>query len=92
MSPLNLTMSVLENYAGEYRISEAESVKITVVGTRLFYQQAGRGSIELYPLSETRFYIEDDNSRFEFLKDDKGYYNILTINTNGKTNTGRRLN
>ena len=87
-----LPMSVLENYAGEYRISEAESVKITVVGTRLFYQQAGRGSIELYPLSETRFYIEDDNSRFEFLKDDKGYYNILTINTNGKTNTGRRLN
>ncbi len=84
-------MSILENYAGEYRISEAATVNITVVGTRLFYQQAGRGSIELYPLGETSFFIEDENSRVEFSRDEKGYFNILTISTNGQKTIARRI-
>ncbi|MFO7574586.1 MAG: amidohydrolase [Bacteroidales bacterium] len=86
-----LPMSVLENYAGEYKIVEGPAITITVVGTRLFYQQAGRGSIELYPLSETQFYIEADNSRIEFLKDEKDFFNSLTITLNGKKNTARRI-
>lgn len=85
-------MNILENYAGEYMISEGTPFTITVVGTRLFYQQAGRGSIELYPLSETQFYIEVDNSRIEFRKDENGFFNSLTITLNGKTSTARRIN
>lgn len=88
---LIVPMHILEEYAGRYSLNDNLTIDITVVGTRIFYQQRGGGSVEMYPVSETEFTLEPGNTSIKFAKDAKGFFNIMQVTTNEKTTTAPRI-
>jgi CubicO group peptidase (beta-lactamase class C family) len=66
--PVAIDAKVLLAYAGKYTFAGDDCVKIHVDGARIYADRAG----EIFPESETRFFINSSRTTVEFLKDAKG--------------------
>ena len=63
---------IYEAYVGQYELN-GMTVAITLENGRLFRQLPGRSKDELYPESETKFFLSvPAEPRLSFIKDDKG--------------------
>ena len=68
----------LRSYAGDYRLEDRFTVKVTVAGDRL--ETIWRGQkMSMVPESETTFFEEDSVRTFRFVKDDNGKIAALII-------------
>jgi len=68
----------LRSYAGDYRLEDRFTVKVTVAGDRL--ETIWRGQkMSMVPESDTSFFEEDSVRTFRFIKDDKGKVAALVI-------------
>jgi CubicO group peptidase (beta-lactamase class C family) len=83
---------ILEQYAGEYELAPEFSLTITVVGNRIFAQGTGQGSNEIYPESETKFFLEIVDAQIEFIKDASGNYSKLILYQGGQKMEAKRKN
>ena len=77
-SAIKLDPAILRSYAGEYRLHERLTVKLTVVGDRLETTWLGQ-KLHLIPESETEFFEEDSDRRLHFAKDDTGKVTTAVI-------------
>ena len=69
---------ILRSYAGDYRLEDRFTVKVTVAGDRL--ETIWRGQkMSMVPESETTFFEEDSDRTFRFIKDDDGKVAALVI-------------
>ena len=75
---------VYESYLGKYQIMGAD-VTVTADNGHLFIQARpfGPNKVELYPESETKYFITLDDVTFTFVKDDKGQVVELTVQVPG---------
>lgn len=64
--------SVLQSYTGEYELTPGFSITVTRDGSHLYGQGTGQPRFELFPSSQTRFFLKVVDAQFEFVKDDKG--------------------
>jgi CubicO group peptidase (beta-lactamase class C family) len=62
---------ILRSFAGDYRLEQRFTVKVTVAGDRLETIWLGQ-KVSMVPESETTFFEEDSDRTFRFTKDDKG--------------------
>ena len=68
----------LRSYAGDYRLEDRFTIKVTVAGDRL--ETIWRGQkMSMVPESETTFFEEDSDRTFRFIKDDNGKIAALII-------------
>jgi hypothetical protein len=68
----------LRSYAGDYRLEDRFTIKVTVAGDRL--ETIWRGQkMSMVPESETAFFEEDSDRTFRFIKDDNGKVSALVI-------------
>jgi CubicO group peptidase (beta-lactamase class C family) len=63
--------AILRSYAGDYRLEDRFTIKITVAADRLETTWLGQ-KISMVPESETTFFEEDSDRTFRFTKDDNG--------------------
>ena len=77
-SAVKLDPAILRSYAGEYRLEERLTIKITVAGDRLETTWLGQKMV-MVPESETAFFEEDSERTFRFVKDDNGNVTALVI-------------
>jgi D-alanyl-D-alanine carboxypeptidase len=68
----------LRSYAGEYRLEDRFTLKVTVAGDRLETILRGQ-KMSMVPESETTFFEEDSVRTFRFVKDDNGKIVALII-------------
>ena len=68
---IKLDPAILSSYAGEYRLEDRFTIKVSVVGDRLETMWLGE-KIVLLPESETDFFQEDSDRTFRFVKDAGG--------------------
>lgn len=75
---------VYESYAGKYKVM-GEDVTLTADNGHLFLQATpfGKEKIELYPESETKYFITFDEATFTFVKDDKGQVVEMLVQVQG---------
>jgi CubicO group peptidase (beta-lactamase class C family) len=78
-------------YAGQYIVS-GMPVTVFADGGRLLVRAAplGPNPVELFPQSETRFFMLDDDMQLTFEKDSDGAYSTLQIDGN-QVHRGRRV-
>lgn len=68
----------LRSYAGDYRLEDRFTIKVTVAGDRL--ETIWRGQkVTMVPESETTFFEQDSNRTFRFIKDDDGKVTALVM-------------
>jgi len=63
---------IYDAYVGEYEIAPGFILKVTREGDKLVSQATGQPKSEMFPESETVFFVKDANAQFTFVKDDKG--------------------
>ena len=75
---IKLDPAILSSYAGEYRLEDRFTIKMSVAGDRLETMWLGE-KIRLVPESETEFFQEDSDRTFRFVKDAGGIITSLVI-------------
>jgi CubicO group peptidase (beta-lactamase class C family) len=68
---IKLDPAILSSYAGEYRLADRFTIKVSVAGDRLETTWLGE-KITLVPESEADFFQQDSDRTFRFVKDDGG--------------------
>lgn len=81
--PVTLAASLLDAYAGFYKIDDNTKVSISREGDRLFLQITRQGRYELLPESETRFFIVQPEVLVMFVKDGSDHASELVLRQAG---------
>ena len=82
---------ILNRYAGTYNLAPGFDIVMTVEDGKLMTQATGQGKFQLFPKSETRFFLKVVPAEVEFVADENGEYNKMILYQNGQEVTGRRL-
>lgn len=74
----------LETYVGEYEINPAFSIAVTREKDKLFVQATGQERFEIFPESQTKFFLKINDARLEFVKDGTGKVVKAILNQSGR--------
>jgi CubicO group peptidase (beta-lactamase class C family) len=80
---VKLDPALLSSYAGEYRLDDRFTIKVSLAGDRLETMWLGE-KIVLLPESETDFFQEDSDRTFRFVKNAGGKVTSLIISVPGE--------
>jgi CubicO group peptidase (beta-lactamase class C family) len=82
---------IYDAYIGEYDFGQNRLMTITKEGDKLFAQRAGAPPSEMFPESETRFFLKVADVRFGFVKDSAGKVTGLILYANGQEMKGNKV-
>lgn len=88
---IKLSPEVLAQYAGDFQLAPGFIISITIEGDRIFTQATGQGKVEVYPESETRFFLKVVDAQLDFVKDETGKYNKVILHQGGRDMDGKRV-
>lgn len=83
--------ATLQSYVGTYKLAPTFSIAITHQDNKLFGQATGQPKFELFPTSNTRFYLKVVDAQVTFVKNDKGEVEQLILHQNGRDMPGKRV-
>lgn len=69
---ITVASSVLDNYVGDYQLLPSTVAVITNDGGKLFFKIDGQPKLELFPETETDFFMKAVDAQVSFVKDDTG--------------------
>jgi CubicO group peptidase (beta-lactamase class C family) len=75
---VKLNPAILSSYAGDYRLEDRFTIKVSVADSRLETTWLGE-KIALIPESEATFFEEDSDRTFRFVKDGNGKVTSLVV-------------
>jgi CubicO group peptidase (beta-lactamase class C family) len=75
--------SIYDAYVGQYELGPNLILTFTREGDKLMMQTSGRPKAEVFPESETKFFLEVMDAQFTFVKDDKGVVTHLILQPGG---------
>jgi CubicO group peptidase (beta-lactamase class C family) len=87
---IKLAPETLNRYAGDYQIMPGFILAVTVEGDRIFTQATGQSKVEIYPESETKFFLKVVDATLDFIADESGNYNKVLLHQGGKDLEGKR--
>ena len=82
--------SIYDDYTGEYELAPNTVLTISREGNKLFAHATGQFIIEIFPLSETRYFFKVVNAEISFIRDKEGDVNELTLHQEGD-HTAKRI-
>lgn len=74
---------IYDAYVGRYELTPAMILTVSKEGGRLMAQATGQSAVELFPESETKFFLKVVNAKVTFVKDDKGKVTHLILHQGG---------
>ena len=88
---MTLPAEILDRYVGVYELRPGVKIEITREGTQLRAQPTGQRKVDLFPQSETKFYLKVAQAQFEFNVDDDGVAASLTLFQSGQQRIAQRV-
>ena len=88
---VTLAASVLERYAGRYRLTPQTDVILTVEDGRIFGALSGRPKVELFAESPTRFFARAMDAQIEIRLAPDGSVAGLLLRINGQEMSASRV-
>jgi len=85
-----LNEELLKTYDGTYEIAPGFNIVITHQGTQLFGQATGQSQFELFPKSDSEFYLKVVEARVTFVKNGDGDM-VMTLYQNGAVLPGKKI-
>ena len=79
---------VLQTYVGNYEIAPEFVITISKEGSRMKAVATGQGEFEIFPKSETEFYLKVVEAQVTFNKDETGKVVSMTLFQGGQEMTG----
>ena len=75
---------ILDAYVGQYELNSNFIITMTREGDSLMTQATGQPKFELFPESETKFFLKAVDAQVIFVKDDKGAVTHLILHQGGE--------
>ncbi|QMW01725.1 serine hydrolase [Spirosoma foliorum] len=80
---VQVSEAILQQYVGQYQLDPKRIITITLDQNRLFLQVTGQERFEIFPSSETDFFLKAVNAQLTFQKDETGRVTQITVHQNG---------
>ncbi len=88
---LELPESILERYVGKYALAPDFILTVTREGNRIFTQATGQQRVEIYPASETEFFLTVVEAELYFTVEDDGTVSGLILHQGGRKMPAERI-
>jgi hypothetical protein len=76
---ITVSPATLAQYPGTYELQPGVSLVITLEDGKLMAQATGQGKMQVFPETETKFFLKVTDAQIEFFKDDKGTVTHLML-------------
>ncbi len=83
--------ALFDAYAGIYELAPGFEIAITREGSRIFAQATGQPKLELFPESETKFFLKAVDAQMVFVKGENGGADSLVLHQGGMERPGKRV-
>jgi CubicO group peptidase (beta-lactamase class C family) len=80
---IKIDPKILDAYVGQYELAPNFILTMTREGDSLMSQATGQPKFELFPESETKFFVKAFDAQATFVKDDKGVVTHLILHQGG---------
>jgi len=80
-----------DGYVGEYEIAPSLSITITKDGSKLMAQAPGQPKLELFPESQTKFFVKEAAIQIEFVVDGSGKATSLVLHQGGRQLPAKKI-
>lgn len=87
---ISLPESILQKYVGEYELAPTFSITVTLEAGHLMAQATGQSKFEIFPESETKFFIKVVDAQIEFIIGADGTAESMILNQNGQKMPGKK--
>lgn len=87
---IKLSPEILSRYAGNYELMPGFVLAVTIEGDRIFSQATGQGKVEIFPETETKFFLKVVEATLDFVKDEAGNYNKVILHQGTVKMEGKR--
>jgi hypothetical protein len=82
---------VYDAYVGQYQLAPTFILTVTREGDRLMTQATGQGKLEVFPESDTKFFLKLVDAQITFVKDDSGKVTYLILHQGGRDQKATRM-
>ena len=82
---------IYDSYAGEYQLAPTFTITITNENGKLMAQATGQPKSELFPSSETDYYLKVVPASVTFVKDAEGKVTELILTQNERKTSGKKI-
>ncbi|MFL6193591.1 MAG: serine hydrolase [Thermoanaerobaculia bacterium] len=81
---------IYDDYAGEYELAPGFSIVVTREGDHLMAQPTGQPKLEVFPESETVFFLKVVDAQLEFVRGEGGKVTGVILHQGGRNREGKR--
>jgi CubicO group peptidase (beta-lactamase class C family) len=86
---IQLDPAVYDGYAGEYELRPGFTITVTREGNQIFAQATRQPKLEIFPESETRFFLKEVDAQVEFVREG-GKVTGIVLHQGGRDMRGTR--
>jgi len=87
---IKLETKVLEQYLGVYEIQPGFDITVTLDGNKLMTQATGQQKSQIFPESQTKFFLKVVDAKIEFVANDKGLFDSFVLYQGGQEVPGKK--
>ena len=85
-----LDPALYDAYAGDYELAPGFVLTVTREGDRLMTQATGQAKVEIFPSSETDFFLEVVDAQITFVRGPDGKVDQLVLHQGGRDMPAKR--
>lgn len=89
--PAQIDPAIYDAYVGEYELAPGMIITVSKEGAQLFAQLTGQPRFEIFPRSETEYFLQVVKADITFVKDEAGNVARLILKQGGVEQTARKV-
>jgi CubicO group peptidase (beta-lactamase class C family) len=87
---IQLDQALMERYVGVYEINPELNIAITLEDQKLMSKATGQQKFQIFPESETRFFLKDVDAQIEFIASGDGLFDSFILYQGGHEISGKK--
>ena len=88
---IKVDTAILKQYTGEYELAPSFTITFTLKDGQLFGQGTGQPQFQLFPKTETRFFLKVVVAEVDFLKGSDGTFSEMILYQGGQELKGVKI-
>ena len=89
---IQLELRTLQSYIGVYEIQPGFDITITIEDKKLMSQATGQQKLQIFPESQTKFFLKVIDAQIEFIESDNGKFDSFILYQGGQEISGKKKN
>ncbi|HUQ93369.1 MAG TPA: serine hydrolase, partial [Bryobacteraceae bacterium] len=88
---ISMSGEKFDPFQGRYELAPGFQIRVWREGNRFLTQATGQGQAEIFPESDTKFFLKAVDAQISFEKNPEGKVSRLILHQNGRNTPGKRI-